>query len=114
MILLYEISTIKTLNFHLPLLKEADLDSLLNALAFDFDSLSFSFLAGWTILNKSPYPKKILMKLRGNESGQIRHVPAHTSVIMPDNVNYRFWDAETHVEIAPCRQVIVNKDGFFE
>ena len=48
------------------------MDSLLNALAFDFDSLSFSFLVGWTILNKSPYPKKILMKLRGNESG---HTP---------------------------------------
>lgn len=90
------------------------MDSLLNALAFDFDSFSLSFLAGWTILNKSPYPKKILMKLRGNESGQIKHVPAHTSVIMPDNVNYRFWDAETHVEIVPRRQVIVNKDGFFE
>ena len=32
--------------FHLPLLKEADMDSLLNALAFDFDQLSLSFLAG--------------------------------------------------------------------
>lgn len=40
--------------------------SLLNALAFDFDSLSFSFLVGWTILNKSPYPKKILVSCHGS------------------------------------------------
>lgn len=69
------------------------MDSVLNTLAFDFDSLTLSFLAAQTILNKSPYPKKILMKLRGNESGQIKHVPAHTSVVMPNNVNYRLWDA---------------------
>jgi hypothetical protein len=81
---------------------EAGMDSLLNSLAFNLN------------LNNSPYSKKILMKLRGNESGQIKHVPAHTSVAMPDNANYRFWDAETHVEIVPRRQVIVNKDGFFE
>ena len=78
------------------------MDSLLNSLAFNLN------------LNNSPYSKKILMKLRGNESGQIKHVPAYTSVVMPDNANYRFWDAETHVEIVPCRRVIVNKDGFFE
>ena len=81
---------------------EAGMDSLLNSLAFNLN------------LNNSPYSKKILMKLRGNESGQIKHVPAYTSVVMPDNANYRFWDAETHVEIVPCRRVIVNKDGFFE
>ena len=57
------------------------MDSLLNSLAFNLN------------LNNSPYPKKILMKLRGNESGQIKHVPAYTSVVMPDNANYRFWDA---------------------
>ena len=57
------------------------MDSLLNSLAFNLN------------LNNSPYSKKILMKLRGNESGQIKHVPAHTSVVMPDNANYRFWDA---------------------
>ena len=112
MIFLHETSTRMTPDFLHLLLKESDMDSLLNA--FDFDALSLSFLAGWTILNKSPCPKKILMKLRGNESGQIKHVPAHTSVVMPDNANYRFWDAETHVEIIPRRQVIINKDGFFE
>lgn len=58
--------------------------------------------------------KKVLMKLKGNVTGQIRHIPAHTSVVMPDNTNYRFWDAETHMEIAPRRRVIVNKQGFFE
>ena len=69
------------------------MDSLLNALAFDFASLSLFSLAGLTILNKSHYPKKILMKLRGNESGQIKHVPAHTSAVISDNANYRFWYA---------------------
>ena len=54
------------------------------------------------------------MKLKGNVTGQIRHIPAHTSVVMPDNSNYRFWDAETHMEIVPRRQVIVNRQGFFE
>lgn len=88
--------------------------SLLNIPIFDFDSISLSLFAGWTILNKSAYPKKIMMKLKGNESGQIKNVPPHTSVSMPDNSNYRFWDADTHVEIMPRRQVIVNKDGFFE
>lgn len=57
------------------------MDSLLNSLAFNLK------------LNNSPYSKMILMKLKGNESGQIKHVPAHTSVVMSDNANYRFWDA---------------------
>lgn len=54
------------------------------------------------------------MKLKGNVTGQIRHIPAHASVVMPDNSNYRFWDAETHMEIAPRRRVIANRQGFFE
>ena len=91
-----------------------DMDFVLDALSLNLNSLSLCCLAGWSVLNKSPYPKKILMKLRGNESGQIKHVPPHTSVSLPDNANYRFWDAETHVEIVPRRQVIVNKDGMFE
>ena len=88
--------------------------TLLASLTFDPASLSLFCLAGWTILNQSPYPKKVLMKLKGNVTGQIRHIPAHTSVVMPDNSNYRFWDAETHMEIVPRRQVIVNRQGFFE
>lgn len=90
------------------------MESLHTILTMDFDTLSMSLFAGWTILNKSPFPKRIMMKLKGNESGQTKNVPPHTSVTMPDNPNYRFWDAETHVEITPRRQVIVNKDGFFE
>lgn len=90
------------------------MENMLNCCLLDFDSLSMSLIFGWTILNKSNYPKKIMMKLKGNESGQIKNVPPHTSISMPDNQNYRFWDAETHIEITPKRQVIVNKDGFFE
>lgn len=90
------------------------MEDLLNCIMLDFDSLSLSFMFGWTVLNKSALPKKIMMKLKGNESGQIKNVPPHASVSMPDNPNYRFWDAETHIEISPRRQVIINKDGFFE
>lgn len=83
-------------------------------MAFELDSLSIAYMIGWTVINKSSSAKKIMMKLKGNESGQIRNVPPHASVTFPDNPNYRFWDADTHIEISPRRQVIVNKDGFFE
>lgn len=70
--------------------------------------------AAWTILNKSDRPKRVLMKRQGNESGQYKDIPPHTSVTLPEDRHYRFWDAETHIEIQPKRQVIVNRDGFFE
>lgn len=78
-----------------------------------FDGYFLGFLA-WTILNKSDKAKKIFMKLKGNVSGQYKTVPAHGSVTMPEGNNYQFWDAETNIEIRPQRQVIVNRDGFYE
>ena len=88
--------------------------TLLASLTFDPDSLSLFCRAGWTIVEGARSRKRVLMHLKGNVTGQIRHIPAHTSVVMPDNSNYRFWDAETHMEIVPRRQVIVNRQGFFE
>lgn len=78
-----------------------------------FDGYYLGFLA-WTILNKSNKAKKIFMKLKGNVTGQYITVPANTSVTFPEGNNYQFWDAETNIELRPKRQVIVNKDGFYE
>ena len=84
---------------------------------FDFSSIDFSSIimfVGWSILNKSPYPKRVFFKRHGNDSGQIKNIGPHTSVTMPDDSNYQFWDADTNMPIMPKRQVIINKDGFFE
>lgn len=93
---------------------ETTMDLLPSIQQLDFDCLSCSLCACWTIVNKSPFLKKIIVKLKGNESGQTKKVAPHSSVVMPDNPNCRFWDAETHIEIFPQRQVIINKDGFYE
>ena len=80
---------------------------------FNFDTSLF-LLVGWSILNKSSQPKRIFFKRHGNDSGQFRNVPPHTSITLPDDQNYQFWDADTQMPITPKRQVIINKDGYFE
>lgn len=90
------------------------MDLSLANLFTDIDVSSLVLLFGWTIINKSSYPKKIFFKRTGNSSGQVKNIPPHTSVTLPDDKNYEFWDAETHMPITPKRQVIINQNGFIE
>ena len=90
------------------------MDNSIISLVNEIDFSSMILFVGWSILNKSNFPRKIFFKRHGNESGQYKNIPPHTSVTLPDDKNYQFWDVDTQMSIMPRRQVIINDDGYYE
>ena len=66
------------------------------------------------LLNKSKYPRTVLLKRKGNERGNAVTVSAGCSISLPNDPNIIFYDTLNMMEIPKKSQIVINKDGAIE